>query len=480
MVTFAGIKFRNSMKIHYIRPQGELRYGDRVIAEGVRGLDCGTVVLAPMALPEGQAPSPIREMIRPANGEDLAKEENNIRREKEAYHICKEKIVQRGLDMKLIRAECPFDESKILFYFTADGRVDFRELVKDLAGIFRTRIELRQVGVRDETKLLGGMGICGRALCCHSYLGDFVPVSIKMAKEQNLSLNPAKISGTCGRLMCCLKNEAETYAYLSEGLPSKGNQMYAPDGLAGEVVSVDILRQRVQCVVDVGDDERESRDYHISEISFEPNSKRQRKSEGAKADRKNKEPAGTATSGEAAAPLPAEDVPKLSLEEEFLAVSGDIPTPLHSDQARKKTANSRQRGEAHRFQGEAGRGGRDKGGRSGAHTHTNAHANANAYANANAHANPNANPYANPTVSQKGGSPERKKGDKGERGDKGQRPGENPARKNREFGGKQKSQRPREQVRRERNIRDYDEDGEIVRPYRPKKGKKGKSDAPAG
>ena len=176
--------------------------------------------------------------------------------------------------MKLIQAEYTFDNSKVLFYFTADGRIDFRDLVKDLAGIFRTRIELRQIGVRDETKILGGMGICGRPLCCHTYLTEFAPVSIKMAKEQNLSLNPTKISGCCGRLMCCLKNEAETYAYLNKNLPNKGDQMTTPEGRHGEVQSIDILRQRIKCVVDMDNDEKELQEYHISEITFIPHSKR--------------------------------------------------------------------------------------------------------------------------------------------------------------------------------------------------------------
>ncbi|MGX8703614.1 MAG: PSP1 domain-containing protein [bacterium] len=340
MVTFFGIKFRNSTKLHYAHPQGQLHYGDRVIAESSRGIDCGTVVLTPMTLPDEQAPSPIREMIRLADAADIEKEENNIRREREAYRVCKEKIIQRGLGMKLIRAECPFDDSRILFYFTADGRIDFRELVKDLAGIFRTRIELRQVGVRDETKLLGGMGICGRPLCCHAYLNEFAPVSIKMAKEQNLSLNPTKISGNCGRLMCCLKNESDTYTYLSKGLPTKGNQMTAPDGAEGEVVSVDILRQRVRCVVDVGNDERESREYEVSEISFDPHSKRSNKANALKKKAGSEE--GEAD-GKALAPdEPVEEAPGLSLEEEFLAVSGDIATPLR-DTSKEKPANARQK-----------------------------------------------------------------------------------------------------------------------------------------
>jgi len=188
--------------------------------------------------------------------------------------------------MKLIGAEYTFDNSKVLFYFTADGRIDFRELVKDLAGIFKTRIELRQIGVRDETKLLGGIGSCGRPLCCHTWLSEFAPVSIKMAKDQNLSLNPAKISGSCGRLMCCLKNEADTYAYLNKSLPGKGDYVTTPDGLHGDVHSVNILRQKVKVIVDLGDDEKELREFDVSEISFIPKSKRPRKEAENKGGRK--------------------------------------------------------------------------------------------------------------------------------------------------------------------------------------------------
>ena len=193
----------------------------------------------------------------------------NKEREKEAFEICKEKIQKHGLEMKLVNAEYTFDNNKLLFYFTADGRIDFRELVKDLAAVFRTRIELRQIGVRDETKILGGIGICGRPLCCKTYLADFVPVSIKMAKEQNLSLNPTKISGVCGRLMCCLKNEQETYEYLNSRLPNVGDFVTAKDGKKGEVQSVSVLRQLVKVVIDNGD-EKELREYKVDELNFRP------------------------------------------------------------------------------------------------------------------------------------------------------------------------------------------------------------------
>lgn len=275
MQTIIGVKFKNTSKIYYFDPKGlDIHYNDHVIVETVRGIEYGTVVLAPMQLADEKVPQPLKDVIRIATPLDAEREAENRIKEKEAYKICKAKIAERGLEMKLIQAEYTFDNSKVLFYFTADGRIDFRDLVKELASIFRTRIELRQIGVRDETKILGGMGICGRPLCCHTYLSDFAPVSIKMAKEQNLSLNPTKISGCCGRLMCCLKNEADTYIYLNKGLPSKGDQMTTPDGRHGEVNSVDILRQRVKCIVDIGNDEKELQEYHVSEITFIPHSRK--------------------------------------------------------------------------------------------------------------------------------------------------------------------------------------------------------------
>ena len=218
---------------------------------------------------------PLKEVIRIANAQDDKKEESNRKREKEAYQICLKKIKEHGLEMKLIDVEYTFDNNKVLFYFTADGRIDFRELVKDLAAIFKTRIELRQIGVRDETKILGGIGICGRALCCHTYLSEFAPVSIKMAKEQNLSLNPTKISGVCGRLMCCLKNEEETYEELNRKLPVVGDRVNTPEGLRGEVQSVNVLRQLVKVIVDV-DDEKEIREYAVEDLKFKPRQKKEK------------------------------------------------------------------------------------------------------------------------------------------------------------------------------------------------------------
>ena len=205
---------------------------------------------------------PLKSVMRVATPEDARINEANEIEEKEAFNICLEKIRKHELEMKLIDSEYTFDKNKLLFYFTADGRIDFRELVKDLASVFRTRIELRQIGVRDETKMIGGIGICGRPLCCHTFLSDFAPVSIKMAKEQNLSLNPAKISGMCGRLMCCLKNEEDAYEYLNSTLPHIGANVVTFDGYEGEVQSVSVLKQKVKVLICNENDEKEVREYH--------------------------------------------------------------------------------------------------------------------------------------------------------------------------------------------------------------------------
>ena len=228
----------------------------------------------PKEVPDEEIMQPLKSVIRIATEEDKRNEEKNREKEKEAYDICLEKIRAHNLDMKLINAEYTFDNNKVLFYFTADGRIDFRELVKDLAAVFRTRIELRQIGVRDETKLKGGIGVCGRALCCHTYLSEFAPVSIKMAKEQNLSLNPTKISGVCGRLMCCLTNEEETYEELNSRLPAVGDFVTTRDGYKGEVLSLSVLRQLVKVVVTMDDDEKEIREYRADELKFKPKKKR--------------------------------------------------------------------------------------------------------------------------------------------------------------------------------------------------------------
>ena len=263
-----GVRFRTAGKVYFFDPgQWEVRHGCHVIVETARGVEYGTVVGLPMDVKASKVTQPLKEVIRVATLEDNETERRNRAKEKEAYRICQEKILAHGLDMKLINAEYTFDNSKVLFYFTADGRVDFRDLVKDLASVFRTRIELRQIGVRDETKILGGYGICGRPLCCHTWMSDFIPVSIKMAKEQNLSLNPGKISGVCGRLMCCLKNEADTYEELNRTLPKVGDEVQGSDGLSGQVESVNVLRQTVRILVEV-DDEKEFHEYHVSDLTI--------------------------------------------------------------------------------------------------------------------------------------------------------------------------------------------------------------------
>lgn len=268
MIEIIGVRFRKAGKIYFFDPAGEqIEKGSHVIVETARGVEYGTVVLGNKEIEEEKVIQPLKPVIRKATAEDDKKEEENKEKEKKAFEICLEKIQKHGLEMKLIDTEYTFDNNKVLFYFTADGRIDFRELVKDLASVFRTRIELRQIGVRDETKALGGYSICGRPLCCSTYLSDFVPVSIKMAKEQNLSLNPTKISGVCGRLMCCLKNEEETYEYLNSKLPEIGDRVTTVDGLKGEVQSVFVLRQKVKVIVEIND-EKEIREYHVDELKF--------------------------------------------------------------------------------------------------------------------------------------------------------------------------------------------------------------------
>ena len=281
MIKVIGVRFRNAGKIYYFDPAGrEIHTGDHVIVETARGIEYGYVVLGSREVPDDKVVQPLKSVIRMASKEDEEVELKNHEKEKEAFRICKEKIRKHGLQMKLIDAEYTFDNNKVLFYFTADGRIDFRELVKDLASVFKTRIELRQVGVRDETKIVGGIGICGRPLCCHSYLSEFIPVSIKMAKEQNLSLNPTKISGVCGRLMCCLKNEEETYEELNSKLPNVGDYVTTDDGLKGEVHSVSVLRQLVKVIV-ITQDEKEIREYRVDQLKFKP---RRRKDKGSVAD----------------------------------------------------------------------------------------------------------------------------------------------------------------------------------------------------
>ncbi len=277
MTKVIGVRFRTAGKIYFFAPgKFDIKQGDNVIVETARGVEFGRVVSGPKDVNDEDVVQPLKSVIRPATDQDRKTVEKNKQKEKEAFQICLEKIRRHKLEMKLIDVEYTFDGNKILFYFTADGRIDFRELVKDLAAVFRTRIELRQIGVRDETKIRGGIGICGRPLCCSTYLTEFSAVSIKMAKEQNLSLNPTKISGVCGRLMCCLTNEEETYEVLNSQLPSVGDTVTTKDGLTGVVHSLSVLRRQVKVVVNLENDEKEIREYQADELKFKPRRKKQK------------------------------------------------------------------------------------------------------------------------------------------------------------------------------------------------------------
>ncbi len=289
MIRVIGVRFRTAGKVYYFDPgKLDIKKNDHVIVETARGIEYGTVVGDPKEEEDDKVVQPLKAVLRVATPKDDEQEANNKQREKEAFKICLEKIRKHNLQMKLIDAEYTFDNNKVLFYFTADGRIDFRELVKDLAAVFKTRIELRQIGVRDETKILGGIGICGRPLCCHTHLSEFAPVSIKMAKEQNLSLNPTKISGVCGRLMCCLKNEEETYEELNRRLPNVGDFVTTDDGHKGEVHSVNVLRQLVKVVVDV-DDEKEIQEYRVDQLRFKRKHNKNRKVDVSEAELKELE-----------------------------------------------------------------------------------------------------------------------------------------------------------------------------------------------
>ena len=286
MKEIIGVRFRPNGKIYFFSPgDHDVECGQFVIVETARGVEFGKVVLGKRNIDDGKIVSTLKTIIRVATDEDKKKNEDNKEKSKKAFVICKEKIAKHKLDMKLIDAEYTFDNNKVLFYFTADGRIDFRQLVKDLASVFKTRIELRQIGVRDETKILGGIGICGRTLCCHTYLSEFAPVSIKMAKEQNLSLNQTKISGVCGRLMCCLKNEQETYEELNRNLPGIGDMVTTPQGVSGTVQSVNVLRQMVKIVVEVND-EKEIQEFPVRDLRFRP---KRKKGKGGSADHEEKE-----------------------------------------------------------------------------------------------------------------------------------------------------------------------------------------------
>ena len=277
MAKVIGVRFRDNGKIYYFSSeQFEAEVGQNVIVETARGIEYGKVVLGNREIHDEKIIATLKPVIRIATPEDDKVQQNNKEKSKEAYKICIEKIKKHKLAMKLIDCEYTFDNNKVLFYFTADGRIDFRELVKDLASIFKTRIELRQIGVRDETKNKGGIGICGRSLCCNTFLSEFVPVSIKMAKEQNLSLNPTKISGVCGILMCCLKNEQDTYEYLNSNLPNVGDEVKTSTGVKGVVQEVSVLRQRVKLLVTDEKGEKELIDYKVDDLIFRPRKRREK------------------------------------------------------------------------------------------------------------------------------------------------------------------------------------------------------------
>ena len=277
MTKVIGVRFRKAGKVYFFSPgKFQIEQGSHVIVETARGVEYGWVVTGPKEVKDEDVVQPLKSVIRLATDQDRRTVEKNKEREREAFQICQEKIQKHGLEMKLIDAEYTFDNNKVLFYFTADGRIDFRDLVKDLASVFRTRIELRQIGVRDETKIRGGIGICGRSLCCSTYLSEFSAVSIRMAKEQNLSLNPTKISGVCGRLMCCLTNEQEIYEELNRHLPSVGDSVTTSDGLRGTVHSLSVLRKLVKVIVNLENDEKEIREYHVDDLRFKPRRKKQK------------------------------------------------------------------------------------------------------------------------------------------------------------------------------------------------------------
>ncbi len=297
MVKVAGVRFKAAGKVYYFDPaQLELAAGDNVIVETARGVEFGMLAADVMEVEEDDIIAPLKPILRKATEADAVRHEENLKKKERALQLCQEKVDKHGLEMKLVDVEYTFDNSKVIFYFTADGRVDFRELVKDLAGVFKMRIELRQIGVRDETKMMGGIGSCGRELCCHAWLPDFEPVSIKMAKVQNLSLNPIKISGICGRLMCCLQYENETYCHLKKGMPDVGERITTRDGKA-VVMDVNILENKIKTrlVLEEKTDakpEKLSTEYYIygkEEIQRAPN-KRQDKGQAPKKNKKKASP----------------------------------------------------------------------------------------------------------------------------------------------------------------------------------------------
>ncbi len=270
MIEIIGVRFRKNGKIYYFAPENNnVEVGDHVIVETIRGVEYGSVVLSRRTIEEDDKPA-IKPIKRIADEEDAKQYEENIVRAKEALKICEKKVAKHNLDMKLIDSEYTFDRNKLIFYFASPNRVDFRELVRDLANEFHTRIELRQIGVRDETRLLGGMGICGRPLCCNTFLSEFGGVSIKMAKEQNLAMTPSKISGVCGRLMCCLKNEQAAYEYLNSKMPAVGDIVTTPTGAQAEVKNINVLRETARVVIRTDDDDIDIVEYKVDDLKYTP------------------------------------------------------------------------------------------------------------------------------------------------------------------------------------------------------------------
>ena len=356
MTKIIGVRFRTAGKVYYFDPKNmEIKRGQHVIVETARGTEYGLVVVGTREISKEEVVQPLKPVLRVATVEDDEHAKRNREKEREAMAICHQKILKHNLDMKLIDAEYTFDNNKLLFYFTADGRIDFRELVKDLAVIFKMRIELRQIGVRDETKILGGVGICGRPLCCHTYLSEFAPVSIKMAKEQNLSLNPTKISGVCGRLMCCLKNEEDTYEYLNSRLPEIGDMVTLPDGGKGEVHSMNVLRQTVKVLIEV-DDGKEMNEYPVSELKFKPRKRKNNKD----SEREPKEEKGSKAPKEVKSPKEVKE-PKESKESKEAKEPKTVKEPREPKESKEQKEPRERRNNRHHNRKEKESGSQEKG-----------------------------------------------------------------------------------------------------------------------
>lgn len=350
MATVIGVRFKKAGKVYYFDPDGIWpRPGDYVIVETARGVEFGEVVTGSRSVSDAQIVTPLKKVVRIASEEDVQRAEANEKREKEAFQICQERIARHKLDMKLVSVEYTFDNNKIIFYFTANGRVDFRDLVKDLASVFKIRIELRQIGVRDEAKMLGGLGSCGRPICCGAFLGDFQPVSIKMAKEQNLSLNPTKISGQCGRLMCCLKYEQENYEQVLKRVPRVGKDIVTPDGV-GVITEINCIKETVRVRIRVDEDSFDVREYSIDDVRRpgpdDAAAIREQRPEKPRRGRPQPQPQPEAADSDGEAPeegkrkrYPHQKAPKNLSTEQFLekmkADGGSAPMPAREHRRRR-------------------------------------------------------------------------------------------------------------------------------------------------